>query len=100
MLQQAAPCAAFALCRPPGHHCHEDRALGFCFLNNVAVAARHAQRQHGVRRVAIIDWDVHAGDGTERIFAGDDSVLVVSLHRGDRGKQRVAKDVDYNIFGG
>lgn len=76
---------SMALVRPPGHHCHEGKALGFCYTNNAAVAARHAQAQHGVRRVAIVDWDVHAGDGTQSIFESDESVLVISIHRGDIG---------------
>ena len=76
---------SMAIVRPPGHHCHEEKALGFCYTNNAAIAARHAQKQHNVKRVAIVDWDVHAGDGTQTIFDEDDSVLVISIHRGDRG---------------
>jgi acetoin utilization deacetylase AcuC-like enzyme len=72
---------AFALLRPPGHHALADRAMGFCLLNNVAVAARYAQAELGLERVAIIDFDVHHGNGTEAIFRGDDSVLFVSLHQ-------------------
>lgn len=71
---------AFAVVRPPGHHCaHADN--GFCFFNNVAVAAKHAQRALGVGRIAIVDWDVHHGDGTQALFESDPSVLVLSLHR-------------------
>jgi acetoin utilization deacetylase AcuC-like enzyme len=72
---------AVALVRPPGHHAERDAPMGFCLFNNVAVAARWAQRAHGIARVAIVDWDVHHGNGTEEIFYGDGSVLCVSLHQ-------------------
>ena len=72
---------AFALLRPPGHHAERDAAMGFCLFNNTAVAARWAQREHGLERVAIVDWDVHHGNGTEEIFSGDASVLTISLHQ-------------------
>jgi acetoin utilization deacetylase AcuC-like enzyme len=72
---------AFALVRPPGHHALADRAMGFCIFNNVAVAARFAQRQLGVSRLAIFDWDVHHGNGTQECFWDDAGVLFVSLHR-------------------
>ncbi len=74
-------CNAYALVRPPGHHALADRGLGFCLFNNIAIAARHAQRAYGLRRIAIIDWDVHDGNGTQEAFYADGEVLFVSLHQ-------------------
>ena len=69
---------SFCAVRPPGHHAERARAMGFCFFNNVAVAARHALDAHGLERVAFVDFDVHHGNGTEDIFSGDRRVLMVS----------------------
>jgi acetoin utilization deacetylase AcuC-like enzyme len=70
---------AFCAVRPPGHHAMRGQAMGFCFFNNVAVAARHALDVRGLQRVAVVDFDVHHGNGTEDILAGDDRVLMVSF---------------------
>ncbi len=72
---------AYALSRPPGHHCLPDRPMGFCLMANLAIAIRAAQAKGLVRRVAVVDWDVHHGNGTEAIFADDPEVLTISLHQ-------------------
>jgi acetoin utilization deacetylase AcuC-like enzyme len=73
----------YALLRPPGHHAEPDRAMGFCFFNNVAIAARHAHDHHGLSRIAIVDWDVHHGNGTQAAFIDDPNMLFISLHQED-----------------
>ncbi len=72
---------AFAMIRPPGHHARPAGAMGFCLFNNVAIAAAYARKRHGIDRIAILDWDVHHGNGTQEAFWRDDSILYVSLHR-------------------
>lgn len=71
---------AFCAVRPPGHHAEVDRPMGFCYFNNVAIAARYLQKQHGIGRVGIIDFDVHHGNGTQHIFDQDPSVFYYSIH--------------------
>jgi acetoin utilization deacetylase AcuC-like enzyme len=72
---------AFCAVRPPGHHANASRGMGFCILNNVAIGVRYAQRKFGVERVAIVDWDVHHGNGTQDIFYADGSVFFFSSHQ-------------------
>lgn len=71
----------FVASRPPGHHAEKTKAMGFCLFNNAAIAARHAQQVYGVEKVAIVDWDVHHGNGTQDIFWDDPSVLFCSTHQ-------------------
>ena len=72
---------AFCAVRPPGHHANGIRALGFCVFNNIAIAARYSQKTHGFKKILIIDWDVHPGNGTSEIFWQDDSVFTLSFHQ-------------------
>lgn len=72
---------AFCAVRPPGHHAETDRAMGFCFFNNVAIAAFHARAAHGIKRIACIDFDVHHGNGTQDIFENDPDLLYISTHQ-------------------
>lgn len=72
---------AYVLCRPPGHHALPEFAMGFCLFNNAGIGIRHAQKVHGIKRIAVIDWDVHHGNGTEAIFLDDPGVLTISLHQ-------------------
>ncbi|XP_062397348.1 histone deacetylase 6 [Sardina pilchardus] len=75
----------FSIARPPGHHAQADQMNGYCMFNNLAVAARYAQKHHGVKRVLIVDWDVHHGQGIQYIFQEDPSVLYFSVHRYEQG---------------
>ena len=80
-VMSGAAANAFVALRPPGHHAEVDRPMGFCLFNNAAIAARHAQQKHGASRIAIVDWDVHHGNGTQAIFWSDPSVLYASTHQ-------------------
>jgi acetoin utilization deacetylase AcuC-like enzyme len=72
---------AYALVRPPGHHAEADRGLGFCIFGNCAIAGRHALAAHGLERIAFVDWDVHAGNGTQAVFYDDPRALTISIHQ-------------------
>ena len=72
---------AYALVRPPGHHALPDEGMGFCIFGNIAIATHHARQARGLHRVAVVDWDVHHGNGTQTAFYGDPSVLTISLHQ-------------------
>jgi len=78
---EAAVDSAFAIVRPPGHHATADRAMGFCLFSNAAIAARYARETLGIDRVAVLDWDVHHGNGTQDILYDDPSVLFISFHQ-------------------
>lgn len=95
---------AFAAIRPPGHHAANNGEFGFCFYNNVAIAARYAQKKHGLKKILIVDWDYHHGDGTEWAFYDDPSVLFFSTHAlyafprsGSAEKTGMGKGKGYNI---
>lgn len=100
--------AAFAIVRPPGHHVGiNGPPRGFCFFNNVSIAAAHLLNKHGIKKILLLDWDIHHGDGTQEIFYGDNRVLFFSLHRADhnfypnskKGLDNLGKDsgLGYNI---
>ena len=72
---------AYVLTRPPGHHAEADRGMGFCIFNNIVIAAKYAQKELGIKKILILDWDAHHGNGTEDAFYEDDSVLFISIHQ-------------------
>ncbi len=76
--------SAFCPVRPPGHHAEHERAYGFCYLNNIAIAAEHLRNEYGLKRIAILDWDVHHGNGTQHHFEADPDVFFCSLHQDPR----------------
>ncbi|XP_059510597.1 polyamine deacetylase HDAC10 isoform X2 [Stegostoma tigrinum] len=89
-----------ALVRPPGHHSHKSEACGFCIFNNVAIAAKYAKRKHGAKRILIVDWDVHHGQGTQYTFEEDPTVLYFSWHRYENQQfWPNLRDSDYNAIG-
>ena len=96
---------AYALSRPPGHHCLPNQGMGFCLLANIAIAIEAAKANHGVEKVAVVDWDVHHGNGTQAIFYERDDVLTISLHQensyppksGPVSERGAGKGVGYNL---
>ncbi|CAN6290451.1 unnamed protein product [Urochloa humidicola] len=87
--------SAYAIVRPPGHHAKKAKAHGFCFVNNVAVGARYLQREHNIKKILVVDFDVHHGDGSQDIFYDDDSVLFISVHRSSGFPEESLKDEKY-----
>ena len=85
VFQEKSVDTVFAAIRPPGHHADCEKIQGFCFFNNVAIAAKYLQDECGKKKICIFDWDVHCGDGTAQLFYEDDSVLYISMHRYDDG---------------
>ncbi|XP_071441750.1 histone deacetylase 6 [Hetaerina americana] len=99
VLNEITLCGICAV-RPPGHHAESDEACGFCFFNNAALAAMYAVKVHGLKRILLVDWDVHHGNGTQHIFESDPKVLYVSLHRYDNGSFFPgSKDANYSVVG-
>ncbi|XP_032228766.2 histone deacetylase 6 isoform X1 [Nematostella vectensis] len=91
---------AVAIVRPPGHHADADSAMGYCFFNNVAIAAKLAQQRWGMQRILIVDWDIHHGNGTQNLFESDPSVLYFSLHRYDHANfYPFSAQANYDIVG-
>ena len=85
--------------RPPGHHADFSNCNGYCIYNNVAIASKYAQQKYSAKKVAIFDWDIHAGDGTSKIFYQDSSVLYISIHRYDEGDFYPFAHGDYKNIG-